>query len=155
EQRIADVMTGTVGANGHATDITPNDAGDVASFAIAMTKAARFTEPSVQRRLAKAVTSRLDGRWKVSFDLQDDRVEFTRRVPLPTSIARPVIPLTDDNQTRIPEAIDEDGEIHWWDVSGVMAHHLRAGRTRTGKTVAMAGDLVEAARRGWQVFVID
>ncbi|GAE74324.1 hypothetical protein JCM18916_3932 [Cutibacterium acnes JCM 18916] len=34
---------------------------------------------------------------------------------------------------KIPQAVDEDGNTCFWDISGVMAHQLKAGRTRTGK----------------------
>lgn len=152
-QRIIDVVDDTIGTTGTATDIKLNDDGQVASFTIKVTKASRFTVPNIQRRLKQAITSRLDGRWNTDFDLENDQIRFTRKLPLPTFAARPVEPVTDDN--KIAEAIDEDGNIHYWEVGGVMAHQLRAGRTRTGKTIAMYGDLIECARRGWQIFVLD
>ena len=152
-QRIIDVVADTVSASGAARDIVLNDSGEVASFNINVIKASRFTVPTVQRRLKQAITSRLDGRWNTEFDLEHDRIRFARKLPLPTFVLRPVEPVTDDN--KVAEAIDEDGNVHYWEVGGVMAHQLRAGRTRTGKTVAMYGDLVECARRGWQIFVLD
>ena len=42
-----------------------------------------------------------------------------------------------------------------WDVSGHQAHLLKCGRTRSGKTVSLIGDVMEAARRGFRVLVID
>ena len=96
--------------------------------------------------------------WKAQFALEDDIVIFKRRPPLPTYVSRPATPAPqpgDDAYSLIPQGVDEDGQVICWDMSGAQAHLLKAGKTRTGKTVTVIGDALECARRGMPVFVID
>ena len=161
QQRVRDVVVETFGADatvdGFETAPTGEDA--VTGFTVHYKAAAsKLTVPAIRRRITNAVGDRLDGRWKADFALQDDRVIYSRRPPLPTFYARPTDPVparADPAYNLIPQAVDEDGQILNWDISGVMAHLLRCGKTRSGKTVSLIGDAVEMARRGFRVLVLD
>lgn len=144
QQRVRDVVAETFGADatvdGFETAPTGEDA--VTGFTVHYKAAAsKLTVPAIRRRITNAVGDRLDGRWKADFALQDDRVTYSRRPPLPTFYARPTDPVparADPAYNLIPQAVDEDGQILNWDISGVMAHLLRCGKTRSGKALDVA-----------------
>lgn len=156
--RVADVATESFGADATVTKVKTTDT-LVSEFTIHYRSAAKaMTVPAVRRRVTVAVGERLTGMWKAQFALEDDLVIFKRRPPLPTYVPRPVTPAPgrdDDAYGLIPQGVDEDGQVMNWDISGPCAHFLRAGRTRTGKTICVIGDALECARRGMPVFVVD
>lgn len=153
-QRINDVARQTLGPTATARVTSDND-GQPNRVDITHQAGPKLTVESIQRRILNALTSRMTGDWRTHVDLENDTITLTRRTPLPTKIDRPTGPVAAGDQLRIPQAIDEDGQIHYWDFSGVMAHQLFSGRTRTGKTVKLIGDCIELARRGLRVWVID
>ena len=161
QQRVRDVVAETFGADAtvDAFDTSPGDEASVTAFTVHYkAAAAKLTVPAIRRRITNAVGDRLDGRWKANFALQEDRVTYSRRPPLPTFYPRPTTPVperADPAYNLIPQAVDEDGQILNWDISGVMAHLLRCGKTRSGKTVSLIGDAIEMARRGFRVLVLD
>ena len=161
QQRVRDVVVETFGADAtvDAFKTAPTSEDSVTGFTVHYKAAAsKLTVPAIRRRITNAVGDRLDGRWKADFALQDDRVTYSRRPPLPTFYARPTDPVparADPAYNLIPQAVDEDGEVLNWDISGVMAHLLRCGKTRSGKTVSLIGDAIEMARRGFRVLVLD
>ena len=92
QQRVRDVVAETFGADAKV-EITATKDDLVTGFAIDYRSAApRATVVAVRRRLSNAVGERLTGQWKVNFDLENDRVSFKRRPPLPTYIARSSTP---------------------------------------------------------------
>ena len=161
QQRVRDVVVETFGADATVDAFKTGPTGEdaVTGFTVHYKAAAsKLTVPAIRRRITNAVGDRLDGRWKADFALQDDRVTYSRRPPLPTFYARPtdLVPArSDPAYNLIPQAVDEDGQILNWDISGVMAHLLRCGKTRSGKTVSLIGDAIEMSRRGFRVLVLD
>lgn len=158
QQRVRGVVSETFGGDATVADVTGQH-DNITRFTVHYrSAAAKVTVTAVRRRITNAVADRLDGRWKADFSLQNDTVTFTRRPPLPTYVARnaTAVPARDDPAFNlIPQAVDEDGHVMAWDVAGVQAHILKAGKTRTGKTVTLIGDALEAARRRFRVFVLD
>lgn len=156
--RVSEVAQESFGVDATVTKIKTTDT-LVSEFTVNYRSAAKaMTVPAVRRRTTIAVGERLTGMWKAQFALEDDSVIFKRRPPLPTYASRPATPAPvrgDDAYSLIPQGVDEDGQVVCWDISGAMAHLLRAGRTRSGKTVTVIGDALECARRGMPVFVID
>lgn len=132
-------------------------AGELEAFTVRHQAGAKLSNPEMQSRVEAIVSSMLPGRWRATYDLPTDTIRFSRRPQLPTMVHRPTtLPSHDDPDfLMIPQAVDEDGNTCYWDISGVMAHQLKAGRTRTGKTVSLIGDAVEASRRGFRIFVVD
>ena len=159
QQRVRGVVAETFGGDATVAEVATGQDDHITRFTVHYrTTAAKVTVPAVRRRITNAVTDRLEGRWKADFSLQNDTVTFTRRPPLPSFVPRDAtaVPARDDPAFNlIPQAIDEDGKIMAWDVAGVQAHILKAGKTRTGKTVTLIGDALEAARRRFRVFVLD
>ena len=136
QQRVRDVVAETFGDDAKV-EITATKNDLVTGFTIDYCSAApRATVVAVRRRLSSAVGERLTGQWKVNFDLENDRVSFKRRPPLPTYIARSSAPPPRPGEPEfslIPQAVDEDGQSFSWDLAGPCAHILKAGKTRTGK----------------------
>lgn len=157
QARVTEVAVETFGPAARVKDVEFADDNTAKAFTVHYSAGPKLTVPAVRRRVANAVGERLAGRWKADFTLQEDKVRFARRAPLPTFVPRPVTAVHpgDENFEHIPQAVDEDGEVVYWDISGVMAHQLKAGKTRTGKTVSLIGDAVEATRRGFRVQMID
>ncbi|AMS06890.1 cell division protein FtsK [Acidipropionibacterium acidipropionici] len=136
---------------------TGDDGQTLDSFTIHHGHGAKLASKSVQLKATRIISSMLPGAWRTAFDLEHDTITVSRRPPLPTMVPRPVaMPAPGTPEwDLIPQAVDEDGIVCSWDISGVMAHQLKAGRTRTGKTVSLLGDAVEGARRGYRIFVLD
>ena len=155
-ERAKDVATQIYGS-AVTVDSWSTDQGKLDGFTIHHQRGAHLSSPNIQLRLAAVTSAMMPGQWRSDFDLEHDTITVTRRRPLPSVAARPVaLPAPDSpDWEKIPQAVDEDGNTCYWDISGVMAHQLKAGRTRTGKTVSMIGDAVEAARRDWRVFIVD
>ena len=160
QQRVRDVVAETFGEDAVVDEFAASSGQDaVTGFTVQVRSgAARLTIAGARRRLANAVAERLVGAWSANFTLEGDTVTFTRRPPLPTYVERPTTPPPapdDPDFGRIPQAVDENGKLLVWEITGIQAHILKAGRTRTGKTVSLIGDAIEAARRGFKVFVLD
>lgn len=157
-RRVDAVVAESFGADASLSAVKATDT-LVTEFTVHYRSSARaLTVAAVRRRTSLAVAERLTGMWKAQFALEGDTVTFKRRPPLPTYVPRPDGPVPEpdtDAYSLIPQGVDEDGQVVYWDISGVMAHFLRAGRTRTGKTVTIVGDAIECARREIPVFVID
>lgn len=156
KERAKEVATQIYGS-AVTVDSWKTDRGNLDGFTIHHQRGAHLSSPNIQLRLAAVTSAMMLGQWRSDFDLEHDTITVTRRHPLPSMVPRPVaLPGPDSpDWEKIPQAVDEDGNTCFWDISGVMAHQLKAGRTRTGKTVSMIGDAVEGARRNWRIFVID
>ena len=156
--RVGEVAAESFGVDATVTKIKTTDT-VVSEFTVHYRSAAKaMTVPGARYRATVAVGERLTGMWRAQFALEDDLVIFKRRPPLPTYVPRPSLPAphrSDEAYGLIPQGVDEDGQVVNWDISGPCAHFLRAGRTRSGKTVCVIGDALECARRGMPVFVID
>ena len=156
KERAKDVATQIYGS-AVSVDSWKTDQGHLDGFTIHHQRGAHLSSSTIQLRLAAVTSAMMRGQWRSDFDLERDTITVTRRRPLPSMVPRPVdLPGPDSpDWEKIPQAVDEDGNTCFWDISGVMAHQLKAGRTRTGKTVSMIGDAVEGARRNWRVFIVD
>lgn len=156
KDRAKDVATQIYGTAVSVDSFQSQD-GQLDAFTIHHQRGAHLSSSNIQLRLAAVTSAMMPGQWRSDFDLEHDTVTVSRRHPLPTMVPRPThLPDPDSpDWEKIPQAVDEDGNTCYWDISGVMAHQLKAGRTRTGKTVSMIGDAIEGARRGWRVFVVD
>ncbi|SKF61495.1 cell division protein FtsK [Mycobacteroides abscessus subsp. abscessus] len=151
--RVADVATQVFGKTAKVSSKISE--GEVVSFSITHQHGAKLANAETRTKVAAIVSDMLPGQWRAFYDMPTDTVTFRPRPDLPTMVPRPTAPVDAAHELMIPQAIDEDGNLCYWEIGGVMAHQLKAGKTRTGKTVSMIGDVVEAARRGFRVFVVD
>lgn len=124
------------------------------TLAVDYTPTMRVTSPLGRARVERAVSLLVPGRWRARWDLEEDHVLFELRPTLPTKVPHLVDPITAENLYRIPLAIDEDGRLVTWDM--VASPHLMVvGTTGGGKTVTILGVVMEVARRGWPVHIVD
>jgi hypothetical protein len=148
--RVNDVTAESFGVDATVKNVKTTDT-LVTEFTVHYRSAAKaMTVPAVRRRTTIAVGERLTGMWKAQFALEGDTVTFKRRPPLPTYVPRPATPAPvagDGAYSLIPQGVDEDGQVVNWDISGVMSHFLRAGRTRTGKSLQLSTTLPTPS--GW------
>ena len=117
----------------------------------------KVAAPGMRARVERTLSTMLPGRWRARWDVENDQVRFEIRPSLPKSVPHPVPVVTDENRMQLPYGVDEDGEILCWDMrtSASAPHALIAGKTGTGKTVLINGLVMEAAYRGWPVWLND
>lgn len=157
-ERIREVVRQLLGKDAVVGGFTTNPGGsEITAFTVRHSAGVKLANQLFQIRVTRIMSAMLPGKWRAHFDLETDEARFRLRPPLPTFIARPLLPCEPGTPAyfELPQAVDEDGTMQVWDISGVMAHCLKVGRTRTGKTVSLIGDAVEAARRGFRVLVVD
>jgi hypothetical protein len=105
--------------------------------------------------IENSIGALLPGRWRAMWELTEDRVRFEQRPTMPTNVPHVPEPITKDNLKRITLAIDEYNDAICWNLDGSGPHLMVVGKTGTGKTVAINGVVMEAARRGWAVWICD
>lgn len=116
----------------------------------------KWAKASVRRDIEATVSALLPGRWRPDWNLTDDTVQFELRPTMPLSIPHPRPDTFGQVEDAIlPYAEDEDGRIVAWDLKAAGPHMIVVGRTGTGKTVLIIGILIEAAARGWKIWVSD
>jgi len=115
----------------------------------------RLAAPQYRARIERVISTMLPGRWRARWDLEGDTVTFEVRPTLPSKVDHPMPVITKDNQYRLPLAVQEDGGAMSWNMRGTAPHLLVCGKTGTGKTVTITGVVMEAAYRGWRVWICD
>ncbi|SDU32583.1 FtsK/SpoIIIE domain-containing protein [Jiangella alkaliphila] len=84
-----------------------------------------------------------------------DRARDAARRALPDKVARPVPTQADLTSWLVPLGIDGTGTRVGWNLAAPQGHLLVLGRSGAGKRVLLTGIVVEAAARGWPVWIID
>ena len=87
-----------------------------------------------QARIERIMSTMLPGRWRARWDHENDKITFTLRSELATSIPHPVSdPAVDP--FRLPYGVEEDGNTLYWTLrgNGSSPHLLVVGPTGTGK----------------------
>lgn len=127
---------------------------EVGPTVLEVTYPAKFADGSEAARVevVRRVSAKVPGRWRAEWDTHGNRVRLERRPSMPKSVTHPVF--EDLDRWRIPLGVDEDGDTVWWDLR-VTPHLIMSGSTGGGKTVALSGVIVECARRGFQIRIID
>ncbi|MBB5787181.1 hypothetical protein [Jiangella mangrovi] len=77
------------------------------------------------------------------------------RRALPEKVARPVPTQADLTSWLVPLGVDSAGTRVGWNLAAPQGHLLVLGRSGAGKRVLLTGIVVEAAARGWPVWIID
>ncbi|TDC49012.1 hypothetical protein E1212_19335 [Jiangella ureilytica] len=84
-----------------------------------------------------------------------DRARDAVRRALPETVARPVPTQADLTSWLVPLGVDGAGTRVGWNLAAPQGHLLVLGRSGAGKRVLLTGIVVEAAARGWPVWIID
>ncbi|RFZ07577.1 DNA translocase FtsK [Mycobacterium marinum] len=105
----------------------------------------------------------LPGRWRcIRNDNLSGTATFEMRTELPTRVYPPIRPAVNTveeacqcyERATIPLAVDEEEALIEWNLK-VNPHMLLMGPTGTGKTALIHNALVNGARLGCQIFIID
>ncbi len=123
--------------------------------------ATKLAGSGYRHRVERVVSTLLPGRWRASWNLQQDTVRFEVRPTFPASVWLPVEPVNPHQDAlalyadlRVAYGVDEDGGVLSWQPT-VDPHVMITGTTGSGKTVAAHTLLVQLTRRGVPVWVVD
>lgn len=143
---------------GPTAQVTPHWDGDqLVALDVLHEAGTKVAAPGMRARVERTLSTMLEGRWRARWDVENDRVHFEIRPSMAKFVPHPVPEVTKDNLLQLPYGVDEDGNKVCWDMSTSASapHALVAGKTGTGKTVLINGLVVEAAARGWAVWLND
>jgi DNA segregation ATPase FtsK/SpoIIIE, S-DNA-T family len=129
--------------------------GEVVAVRIRHNLGSKVARQHARSFIENSVGALLPGRWRATWELTEDRVRFEQRPTMPTHVPHVPDPITKDNLKRIKLAIDEYDDTICWNLAGSGPHLMVVGKTGTGKTVAINGVVMEAARRTWAVWICD
>ena len=131
--RVRDVVKQLLGKDAAVSDFAAED-GQITAFTVRHNAGVKLANQMYQIKVTRIMSAMLPGKWRAHYDLESDEARFQIRPPLPTFEPRPVLPCEPGTPAyfELPQAVDEDGRMQVWDVSGFQAHLLKCGRTRAG-----------------------
>lgn len=133
-----------------------DDEGNLTAVVVTHDIGPKVASIQVRARIERIVTAMLPGRWRASWNLESDSVQFELRPELPTVIEHPSPgQITAANRYRLSIGVDEDQHDLVWDLQGDSPHRMVTGPTGKGKTKDMTGVVMEFAYRGWPVWIVD
>lgn len=145
------------------TDLHYSESGDLVRFTVNHQIGAKLSGSDRLRVIARKISDLLPGRWRATApDHLAGTVEFELRPELPTLIYPPISPpvttvdeaCANYDRASIALAVDEESSIIEWNLK-VNPHLLLMGPTGTGKTATIDNAIVQAARLGVRIFIID
>lgn len=154
EERAIAVLSELLGPTAEVTTRFDDD-GELRRLEVEHEAGARIAAAGYRMRVERVVSAMLPGRWRAQWQLTEDTVTFEVRPTLTTLVAHVPSPITRENLYRLPLAVDEDRRLAVWDLQGTGPHLMVVGKTGSGKTVLINGVVMEAALRGWRVWIAD
>lgn len=145
------------------SDLQYSESGDLIRFTVHHQIGAKLSGTDRVRAIARKISDLLPGRWRaVRCDHLAGTAVFEIRPELPTRVYPPVkapVATVEEacatyDRAAIPLAVDEEGNIIEWNLK-VNPHMLLMGPTGTGKTATIHNAIVQAARLGVRIFIID
>lgn len=126
-----------------------DDAGRLTRFAVRHQVGTMVATIAQQARIERIMSTMLPGRWRAHWDHENDKITFTLRSELASSIPHPV---TDPalHPYRLPFGVDEDGHTLYWTLRGPGSspHLLVVGKTGTGKS--LDSSTIVPTESGWR-----
>jgi hypothetical protein len=144
-------------------DVQYSESGDIVRFTVNHQIGAKLSGTDRLRAIARKISDLLPGRWRAAkCDHLAGTAVFEIRPELPTRIYPPINPPVTTveeacaayDRAAIPLAVDEEGTVIQWNLK-VNPHMLLMGPTGTGKTATIHNAIVQAARLGVRIFIID
>lgn len=156
-KRVVDEL---LGGTADVASIETTDDGEVSRMKVTHAVGSKLVAPGYRRRVERAVSVMLPGRWRAQWDMEGDSVLFEVRPTLPESVWIPSLELPDDDPlsnyraVEVPYGVDEDGEVMTWRPA-INPQWLITGGTGSGKTSTTHGILTRIAAYGWPVWIAD
>jgi hypothetical protein len=151
------------GSGATVTNLRYSESGDLVEFTVHHQIGAKLSGTDRIRSIARKISDLLPGRWRAAHcDHLAGTAVFELRQELPTRVYPPVqAPVSTVEEAcatydhaAIPLAVDEEGNVIEWNLK-VNPHMLLMGPTGTGKTATIHNAIVQAARLGVRIFIID
>lgn len=121
----------------------------------------RLSSPAMARKIEGSFNRLMPGRWRVSFDLEQDTFKFERRpvmIDYAPLLAEHIVPGNDAVATYVDAEVlvglDEDGNTTAW-CPRKDPHHMLVGPTGSGKTNTIRTQVFQFTAMGWPVWVAD
>ena len=161
--RLDKTLSDLIGETSDLRNTELDNEGQISRFKISHDVAAKMAAKGYRTRIERTISEVLPGRWRATWNLEEDTATFETMPSFPDAIDNPRVPieLTDSaallaayKKVRIPYGVDADGnEMTWRPAKDPMAMNI--GATGTGKTVAMHTMLEAITANGWAVWVVD
>ena len=116
--------------------------------------------PNRRQRVQRILATRVPGEWQAAWNLQEDRVEFFIRQPMPTLLFPPEehslssVSHEAYMDFEVPLGVDEDDEVLTW-FPRKQAHLLVIGQSGSGKTVVQHNVVQRLTQAGWRTWILD
>lgn len=160
-ERMSRTIGDLMGKDAGITKLVRSDDGEVNRVEVAAIPTTKLAVPGYRVKIERTFSAVHPGRWRCSWDLQQDRMHFEIRPDFPTIVR---LPTADADPTRdvlstydrvvIPYGVDEDGnEVAWR--PAIDPNLMVVGAPGTGKTVFEHGVLATVAQYGWPIWVLD
>ena len=132
--------------------ITARDAHGPAEMVVRYPSSVRDDSDETRAAWQDIVNAKAPGRWRPTWDTQNNALTLQRRPDMPSRIVRPLS--TGGRPTFLPIGVDEHSDPFGWDLDK-SPHALVSGETGGGKTVVLSGLILEASVRGWDIVIVD
>lgn len=153
-------VVGEVFAAGAKVQVEADENGNPAQILVEHKEGNTMALATRRKRVERIISARIGGAWLPSWDLVNDTVKFTRRVPLPEMLHCPAehAPQTithDDYKKFVVTYGQTDGEekVSWSPID--QAHMLVTGGTGSGKTILLIQIINTLTQAGWRTWLID
>ncbi|MEU3356118.1 FtsK/SpoIIIE domain-containing protein [Streptomyces sp. NPDC037389] len=150
--RTTDVVQAIMGASARVADIA-FDGDSPTRVDVAYATTSRDLSEHFRQRVIMQLDSKLPGRWRDTWDLENDTVTFQLRPPFPTNVPYPLMHKL--QRYEIPYSVSETGQILTWKLGSKNPHCLTVGPTGSGKTVFIRNLVVGARLLGIPVVLCD
>lgn len=151
-RKVRDIFGSTASVSGDRT----------AGFTINHQSSSKLTGEFRKRVAEQNLGELVGGSWVFKWDMQQSSVHVTPKPDLPRIVYPTPVPLVHSlpeaiaqyGQTRLAYGVDLDLNVQEWDPLDA-PHTLVGGKTGAGKTVYLRTKIMQAARRGWAVVIVD
>lgn len=151
-RKVRDIFGSTASVSGDRT----------AGFTINHKSSSKLTGEFRKRVAEQNLGELVGGSWVFTWDMQQSSVQVSPKPDLPRIVYPTPVPLvhslpeaiTQYRQTRLAYGVDLDLNVQEWDPLDA-PHTLVGGKTGAGKTVYLRTKIMQAARRGWAVVIVD
>lgn len=160
QERISRTVSDLMGKDARVSKLDRADDGTVTKIEVRGIPTTKLAVAGYRAKIERTFATVHPGRWRCSWDLQQDRMRFEIRPDFPKLIRLPAAAtvnrdvLSAYDKVKIPFGVDEDGnELAWR--PAIDPNLMVVGSPGTGKTVFEHGILATVSQFGWPIWVLD